>query len=48
MATGLEPHELDHGHDDDPEALMGAEILDPWSDPTQLDWPNNTEDEEEN
>lgn len=30
--------------DEDPEELMGEVTLDPWADGTQLDWPNN-EDE---
>jgi len=29
-----------HLVDEDPEDYIGAEILDPWEDPTQLDWPN--------
>lgn len=45
--NGPEPHELT-AHDDDPEAYMGAEILDPWADSTQLDWPNNEDEEGDN
>lgn len=39
-----EPHELE----EDPEQFLGPETMDPWSDPDQLDWPNNDDEEEQN
>jgi hypothetical protein len=29
-----------HAFEEDPEDCIGDEIADPWSDPDQLDWPN--------
>lgn len=45
-APKADPKVVDpHLVDEDPEEHLGAEILDPWVDPTQLDWPNNEVDE---
>lgn len=41
--TVVDPHE----HDEDPEKLMGAVIPDPWADNTQIDWPNNEDETDE-
>lgn len=41
--TVVDPHE----HDEDPEQLLGAVLLDPWDDKTQIDWPNNEDKTDE-
>jgi hypothetical protein len=38
------PVSEDPHFDENPEDHMGDEIKDPWSDPDQLDWPNNEEE----
>lgn len=39
----MDPHVVD----EDPELHIGEELLDPWRDPTALDWPNDDDDDEE-
>jgi len=39
----VDPHLVD----EDPEELLGEVILDPWADNTQLDWPNNDDEQDD-
>lgn len=41
--TTVDPHVVD----ENPEELLGAVILDPWTDKSQIDWPNNEDPEDD-
>ena len=43
MAEPEDPHAVD----EDPEEFIGEELLDPWEDPDQPDWPNDDEEGED-
>lgn len=43
VAPAVDPHLVD----EDPELLMGEVTLDPWSDNTQIDWPNNSDEQDD-